>query len=146
MTSLVMILTLWNQIYKGGFLRPSYVVSFKVSLKHFVEHLENEQRVNCAQGSMTSALLHYDLSIQGPRYIHEHRDAPGFFSEMVHQLSNKLLCVHINLNRQGTHKKGKTLWSSCSKGNSCDTENGLKRHEKRASLKIVLEITIFDFV
>ena len=66
-------------IHKDGFIKklifsdtwqakPTYIVSLKVSLKHFVEYLENEERVNRAHGSTTTALgnipkaVDYDLS------------------------------------------------------------------------------------
>ena len=34
-------------------------------------------------------------STQGLVYIHEHKDDPGFFTKLVHQLSNQLLSVII---------------------------------------------------
>ena len=34
-------------------------------------------------------------STQGLVYIHEHKDDPGFFAKLVHQLSNQLLSVII---------------------------------------------------
>ena len=37
-------------------------------------------------------------SMQGPRYIHEHKDAPGFWTKWVHQLPNQFLSVIIFLN------------------------------------------------
>ena len=33
--------------------------------------------------------------MQGLRYIHEHKDDPGFFTKLVHQFSNQLLSVII---------------------------------------------------
>ena len=37
-------------------------------------------------------------SMQGLRYIHEHKDDPGFWTKWVHQLSNQFLSVIIFLN------------------------------------------------
>ena len=49
--------------------KPSYVVSLKSSLKHFLQYLENEERVHRAVGGLTTALgsimkaLDYDLTM-----------------------------------------------------------------------------------
>ena len=113
------------------------MVSLKVSLEHFLQYLEKEERVHRAVGGLTTAFaciiktMAYDLSMfaraqkakcrtaratkdaklveewvgsniwketvlkstQGLRYIHEHKDDPGFFAKLVHQLSNQLLSV-----------------------------------------------------
>ena len=56
-------------IFKGGFIRrfimthlwqskPTYVLSLKVSLQHFVEYLESEERLHTAFGGFTTALAH----------------------------------------------------------------------------------------
>ena len=37
-------------------------------------------------------------SMQSFRYFHELEDVPGFFSKMVHQLSNQFICVIICFN------------------------------------------------
>ena len=49
--------------------KPAYVVSLKVSLEHFLQYLDKEERVHRAAGGLTTALssiikaFYYDLSM-----------------------------------------------------------------------------------